>query len=229
MRVATAAALVWLSAGSAGADCIDINADATKRLQEIVHIDEPRALAIEAGRPWPDVASLTAIHGIGSGRISDILSERLACVGLRAKPGNRALVAGLATVLDADTLIVADVRIRLIGIDAPERRQNCRLDDDDWLCGTAAIAAVDALVGTEPIACEIYGYDRFDRALAVCYQNGMDLNAEIVRSGWALAWYPESGAVIGPDYAAAQEEAEQKAAGIWQSTLTDPWIWRRTD
>jgi endonuclease YncB( thermonuclease family) len=229
VRVAAAAALVWLLASGASASCIDINADARERLQEIVHIDEQRALAIEAGRPWPAVASLTALHGIGGGRIRNILAEGLACVGVRAKAGERAVVDGVATVLDADTLIVADVRIRLIGIDAPERRQNCRLDDADWLCGTAAIAAVDALVGTEPIACEIYGHDRFDRALAVCYQNGTDLNAEIVRNGWALAWYPKSGAVIGPDYAAAQWEAEQKAAGIWQSAFTDPWIWRRTN
>jgi endonuclease YncB( thermonuclease family) len=229
VRVAAAAALVWFLASSAWANCIDINADARERLQEIVHIDERRALAIEAGRPWPAFASLTAIHGIGRGRLRDILAEGVACVGLRASPGERALVEGSATVVDADTFVVADVRVRLIGIDAPEERQHCLLDDVEWPCGTAATIAVAALVGTEPIACEVYGHDRWGRALAVCYRSGLDINAEIVRNGWALAWYPETGAVVGPDYQAAQQEAELKAAGIWQSAFTDPWLWRRTN
>ena len=63
--------------------------------------------------------------------------------------------------------------------------------------------------------------------MAVCYQHGTDLNAEIVRNGWALAWYPETGAVFGPTYEAAQNEAELKAAGVWQGTFIDPWVWRR--
>jgi endonuclease YncB( thermonuclease family) len=112
-------------------------------------------------------------------------------------------------------------------MDAPEGRQLCRLEAHDWPCGQAATAAVDALVGSDPVACEVYGHDRWGRALAVCQQNGLDLNAEIVRNGWALAWYPESGAVLGPSYAAAQAEAEVKQAGIWQGEFTDPWVWRR--
>ena len=227
MQRAALVALMLLWAGGASATCIDINADAAGRLERIVHIDEERARAIEAGRPWPAVASLTAIHGIGRGRIRDILAEGIACVGLRAEPGERLVIEGPAAVLDADTFVVADTRVRLIGIDAPEGRQLCQLADHNWPCGKAAAAAVDELVGTEPVACEVYGHDRWARALAVCYQNGLDLNAEIVRGGWALAWYPPTGAVIGPSYEAAQNEAELKAAGVWQGTFVDPWVWRR--
>ena len=227
MRVVATAALAWLVASGAWAGCIDINADAFERLQEIAHIDDTRARAIEAGRPWPAVASLTTIHGIGRGRIGDILDEGIACVGLRAEPGERAVLEGVATVLDADTFVVDDTRVRLIGIDAPEGRQLCGLDDHEWPCGQVATAAVYQMVGAEPVACEVYGHDRWDRALAVCYQNGLDLNAEIVRNGWALAWYPEAGAVLGPTYDAAEEEARLKAAGVWQGSFTDPWIWRR--
>lgn len=227
MRVTVVAVAATLATSGAMADCIDINADGPARLAEIAHIDAARAAAIEAGRPWPSVGALTAIHGIGRGRIRDILDEGLACVGLRAAAGERERLAGVATVLDADTFIVAEARVRLIGIDAPEGRQMCQLQDVDWPCGQLATAAVDDLVATRPVACEVYGYDRWDRALAVCYQNGVDLNAEIVRSGWALAWYPETGAVVGPSYDAAQEEAELKAAGIWQGAFLDPWAWRQ--
>lgn len=212
---------------AAAADCIDINADDQLALSAIVHIDDVRAAAIEAGRPWPSVGALTALHGIGRGRIRDILDEGLACVGRRAAAGERERLAGTATVLDADTFIVAETRVRLIGIDAPEGRQTCTVEERDWPCGAVATAAVGALVGTDPVACEVYGHDRWGRALAVCYQGDVDLNAEIVRLGWAVAWYPETGAIVGPSYDDAQEEAVLKAAGVWQGAFLDPWVWRR--
>ena len=227
MRTAGLAALAWLVASTAWASCVDINTDPAERLRAIAHFDQTHALAIEAGRPWPAVAALTAVHGIGRGRIRDILAEGIACVGLRAEPGERMVIEGVATVLDADTFVVADARIRLIGIDAPEGRQPCQLEDHEWPCGQIATAAVYEIVGSSPVACEVYGHDRWGRALAVCYQNGLDLNALIVRSGWALAWYPETAAVLGPSYAAAQDEAELKSAGIWQGKFIDPWVWRR--
>jgi len=227
VRLVAAAALAWLVASGAGAGCVDIDTDDIERLREIAPSDETRARAMVSGRPWPAVASSTAIDGISRGRIRDILAEGVACVGRRAEPGERPRLQGIASVLDADTLVVAEVRVRLIGIDAPEDDQTCLVDDHEWPCGQVATAAVDDLVGVEPVHCEVYGHDRWGRALAVCYQGGLDLNAAIVRSGWALAWYPGTGAVLGPSYEAAEEEARLKTAGVWQGSFTEPWRWRR--
>ncbi len=229
-KLATAlAASLAATAAAAGPldDCVDINADDRARLGTIVHIDDARAAAIEAGRPWPSVAALTGVHGIGPARLRAIEAEGLACVGRRAAAGPRERLTGTARVLDADTFVVAGTRVRLIGIDAPEGGQPCQLEDRDWACGAAATRAVESLVGTVPVACEVYGRDRWDRVLAVCYQDGVDLNAEIVRQGWALAWYPEGHAIAGPRYDEVQREAELKAAGIWQGAFLDPWAWRR--
>ena len=87
--------------------------------------------------------------------------------------------------------------------------------------------AVYELVGMSPLSCEVYGYDRFTRALAVCYLDGNNLNATIVRKGWALAWYPAQGAILGPSYEAAEREAERTGVGIWRGEFIEPWVWRR--
>jgi endonuclease YncB( thermonuclease family) len=85
------------------------------------------------------------------------------------------------------------------------------------------------LVGLEEVACEVYGRDRFERPLAICRRasDGLDLNREIVRRGWALAWYPARGAILGPDYSGAEEEARQARRGLWRGTFIEPWVWRR--
>jgi endonuclease YncB( thermonuclease family) len=45
-------------------------------------------------------------------------------------------LAGTARVIDGDTLSIADTRIRLWGIDAPQRNQTCQGKDGDiYDCG----------------------------------------------------------------------------------------------
>ena len=45
----------------------------------------------------------------------------------------QAMVQGPARVVDGDTLVIRDERIRLFGVDAPEAKQTCR-------CGNACLA-----------------------------------------------------------------------------------------
>ncbi len=51
-------------------------------------------------------------------------------------------MAGIAKVIDGDTLEIQGQRIRLHGIDAPESQQLCRLDGKPWQCGKDAANAL---------------------------------------------------------------------------------------
>ena len=82
------------------------------------------------------------------------------------------------------------------------------------------------IFGIAPIVCTVYGRHCWGRALAECFQSGQSLNAAIVQAGWALAWYPSTGAVLGPRYDDQQKAAAAERAGMWRGTFVEPWVWR---
>ncbi len=59
-------------------------------------------------------------------------------------------VAGVASVIDGDTLEIHGQRIRFHGVDAPESRQLCRLDGKPWQCGKDAASALADKIARRP-------------------------------------------------------------------------------
>jgi endonuclease YncB( thermonuclease family) len=125
-------------------------------------------------------------------------------------------------VVDGDTFAIGGQDIRLIGLDAPEGRQTCQRSGRPWRCGEAATAALRGTVRGGAVECQVYGRDRYQRPLAVCRVGGVELNREMVRQGWAVAYHPARG-VSGPSYASKAEAAQR---GIWAGTFTAPADWR---
>ncbi len=138
------------------------------------------------------------------------------------------IIIGRAIVTDGDSLRIGEERIRLIGIDAPEKRQTCREHGRKWRCGVEARDALRDLVRGRTVTCDVLGRDRWRRALAVCRAGALELNREMVRRGWALAWYPKR-AVPGPDYGPEEAEARSARRGIWQGRFVEPQMWRRSE
>ena len=131
-------------------------------------------------------------------------------------------LAGRARVIDGDTLEVGSARVRLFGVDAPERAQSCVAGSRPWPCGRQATQALAGRIDGRSVACEVRDRDRYGRIVAVCRQGGKDVNAWLVREGWALAYRQYS-----PTY--IDEEAAAKAArrGVWKGEFVPPWDWRR--
>ena len=133
----------------------------------------------------------------------------------------------LVHVIDGDSLTVrqdgATLTIRLTGIDAVEYRQDCeRSGLSRWPCGREARAALEKIAGRGPLACEIAAKDRYGRTLAACrtrpFPDGVDLGAEMVRLGWAIATVDA--------YMVEEAGAQAKRRGIWQGDFARPADWR---
>lgn len=136
-------------------------------------------------------------------------------------PAAAATLTGKADIVDADTIKIGGIPVRLYGIDAPESRQTCEQDGNTYACGKQATKALADLIAGEQVQCDILGRDAFGRALGVCSVADTELNATMVSHGWALAFVKFSGR-----YVANQKAAESAKAGLWAGSFIKPWEWR---
>lgn len=142
-------------------------------------------------------------------------------------------LVGRPRVVDGDTLDFSGQVVRLAGIDSPEVDQTCRADGLAWPCGQEARWAALNRVGRHWVTCVPRARVADGGLTAVCYLAGrgqQDLNAWLVRRGWALAERgAEPGAEPGAakDYLAEERAAQAEGAGIWRGAFIAPWDWRR--
>lgn len=137
-------------------------------------------------------------------------------------PATGAEISGKAEIIDADTLKVGGIPIRLEGIDAPESLQVC-LDASgaEYPCGRIATRSLADLIGGKSTSCEIAGRDSFDRILGYCSIDGREINRAMVEAGQALAFRKYS-----DRYVAAENVAQMAGVGLWAGTFQAPWEWR---
>ena len=152
---------------------------------------------------------------VGSGSGSGVRS------GLRSS-GAVGELTGSPRIIDGDTIAIGKTRIRLEGIDAPEAAQTCgRKGGGTWACGRAATRALSDRIGGKVVHCAPRGRDRYARTLAVCFLDGSDINAWMVRQGhaWAFVRYSAS-------YIAQEAAAKAEGLGIWQGEAVPAWEFR---
>jgi len=138
-------------------------------------------------------------------------------------PGRAAeTISGRAVVIDGDTIDIDGRRIRLEGIDAPETAQTCpRQWVGWWSCGSAATKALARMTDGRRMDCDNRGHDKYGRILGVCAVDGRDINAEMVRAGYAWAFVKYS-----TIYVEAEAEARALKIGIWQGDAEPAWSYR---
>lgn len=160
-----------------------------------------------------------------TGSIRSILLTLLLFFGLTViivyLPDNRPAgetLAGSAYVIDGDTVVLNKIHIRLAGIDAPEMQQRCQLDQRDYSCGKEARKALLNMINGTAIRCEKLGLDKYERTLATCYLNDLNLNQWMVEQGWAVSY---------GNYRREEAVARRERYGIWAGSFEAPYQWRK--
>ena len=127
-------------------------------------------------------------------------------------------------VVDGDSLRAGPLKIRVHGIDAPERKQRCKTAAGrDWDCGVEATKAMqDIIQGAPELRCSLVDVDRYGRLIMHCLAGDTDIGEALVEQGLAMAYRRYS-----QDYVTAEQDAERAKRGIWQGQFDAPWEWRK--
>jgi micrococcal nuclease len=136
-------------------------------------------------------------------------------------------------VANGDTVIVitpnhTKLRIRMLGIDAPETPKGTKFPGQPY--GTEAEAYLKKLVEGKRVTVEIYGVDRSKRLLATIFLDGKDINLAMIEAGLAEVYRgPESGHPYKVQYQAAEEAARRAKKGMWvlEDTYESPRAYRK--
>lgn len=129
-----------------------------------------------------------------------------------------ATMGGRLHVADGDSLTLDGVRVRLLGIDAPEQDQTCVLAGTRHPCGREAREHLLHLIGGRDVTCAWGREDKYGRRLGRCRAGTTDLNAEMVRSGWAVAY---------GGFEREEAEARAHGRGLWSGDFVLPEDFRR--
>jgi endonuclease YncB( thermonuclease family) len=128
----------------------------------------------------------------------------------------------VVAVLDGDTVTVLDdldkakFRIRLSGIDAPEKKQ---------AFGAAAKKHLSGLIFGKMVSVRFKEVDRYGRIVGTIWIDGEDINRRMLRDGmaWHYSLFDKT-----PEYAEAERLAREKKRGLWiERNPVDPHHFRK--
>ena len=137
------------------------------------------------------------------------------------------LVGKVIKVVDGDTLTILDAnykehKIRLAGIDAPERKQ---------AYGLASRKRLASIVAGQQVTVEYQKRDRYGRIVGKVLLDGIDMCLEQVKAGFAWhykKYQHEQSAEDQRLYADAENQAREGRLGLWrENNPIPPWEHRR--
>ena len=130
-------------------------------------------------------------------------------------------IIGFAKVIDGDTLHIKLDKIRLHGIDAPEKKQLCIKNLKEYECGEEATAALIKKIYGKKVVCKVQDkLDRYRRYIGVCFVEKVNLNKWMVRNGYAVAFRRYS-----KNYIEDENYARKNKLGLWSGSFIHPEKW----
>ena len=143
---------------------------------------------------------------------------------------------GIPKIIDGDSLEINNNKIRLFGIDAPEKKQICKKPyliisflislgfQKKYECGLLATKQLKKLINNKTLKCISESKDRYNRYLSICYLKNKDINSWLVKNGYAIAYKKYS-----KKYILEEQHAKKNKLGIWKGTFQNPEEWRKNN
>lgn len=132
------------------------------------------------------------------------------------------LTGKVVSIADGDTITLLDGsktqhKIRLYGIDAPERGQDF---------GERSRQEISGLVFGKEVDVEVVDTDRYKRKVGKVHENGVYVNLVMVARG--MAWWYRDYAKSDKDLEQAEARAKKAKRGIWsRADAVAPWVHRK--
>lgn len=137
------------------------------------------------------------------------------------------VIQGIATAVDGDTIRIKNIkeRIRLILIDAPEKNQKCfDKNSKKYDCGIVSTDFLSFLINGKEVECKYQKKDIYNRYLAVCYIDEIEINEEMLKNGMAIIY---DYANTNNYYKEIEYNAQINKVGIWQGEFELPKNFRK--
>jgi len=132
-------------------------------------------------------------------------------------------LSGVPIITDGDTIKIINKRIRLHGIDTPEKKQICIKNTKEYSCGKEATDALAKKINGNQVVCKVQDrLDRYKRYIGVCFVGEVNLNKWMVRNGYAIAFRRYS-----RDYIEDEDYAKKNKLGLWAGNFIYPEKWRK--
>ena len=132
-------------------------------------------------------------------------------------------ISGIPRITDGDTIKILNKRIRLHGIDTPEKKQICIRNSKEYKCGQEATTALAKKIDRKTVVCKVQNkLDRYKRYVGVCFLGDVDLNKWMIRNGYAVAYRMYS-----KDYIEDENYAKKNKIGLWSGNFIHPEKWRK--
>ena len=121
------------------------------------------------------------------------------------------IVKGKASIIDGDTIIISDEKIRFAGIDTPEKNK---------VGHEFSKKKLKEKIGNNIVICiRELKLDPWGRTVAECFIGYESISSFMVKNGYACDYVKYSK----KKYAKEQEHAKSKKLGIWKMNFESSW------
>jgi endonuclease YncB( thermonuclease family) len=146
--------------------------------------------------------------------------------------GHKSFVGRVRSIGDGDSIVVEDAegyraRVRLFGIDAPERSGPSRYGQP---YAQKARRNLSALVYRKSVRVQWHAYDSYGRMIGQVWLDDVDVGLRQICDGYAWLFRQYADELSAGDrraYAQCEQAAREERRGLWRdSRPVPPWEWR---